>query len=418
MNINNDSDSDIVIVNDNINIDRDIIVISDDNDSLTEITTASDIKAIGMETDRDSKDTLIDLGNESILSLNILQTNIKKETNLNKYIAELEDVMNTDIKENNREIVIRDNQTNKNIFKNEVKNRNKRDLHLTLPNNKNNFDNYSKSCYEKNDLNLTFSKENNNDIDFKMCVDKNLDVNTELNHEKNDVTSQNDNQNNLDAGGILTGVSKYLKVTSPCSVVNQVFDVCLCSSKGSRSDSEDSEIINKKCKGSIIKRVYIVPENSENIITIDLAKKVQTLISIAIDKASFLPLLQCHGIKNNNLVYICHSEKTYLWLKKVIDVASYLKVKIIDVEFKSESYYKLKLKINTFIEESLNKLLNRIELYNAGLITDKWKLINRQYFRNFIVMTLWVDRDSFQYISDCKFSLFAGVDKIQFSICF
>lgn len=404
------------MVNDNMNIDRDIIVISSEDDSFTEITTASDNKVIGLKTDCDCKDMSIDLTNETIFSLNVLESSFERNSDLDKYIAELEDVLNTDIKEITREIVTGGNETIKNEFKNEADNRDKNDLHLTLSNNKNSFDSYSKSIYDnRQNLNLTFLKDNNNDIGFKKCVENHSELN-----DKNGVTTRSDIQNNFDVKAEQIGDNKHLDVRSPCSVLNKSFDLSLsqCSSKRSRSDSENSDIMPKKFKGSPIKRVSIVPKNCETKITIDLAKEVQRLISIAIDKASFLPLLQCHGIKNNNLVYSCHCEKSYLWLKKIIDVAKYLKVKIVDVEFKDEKYFKLKLKINSYFEESLDKLLNRIELYNAGLVTDKWKLINRQYFRNFIVMTLWVDRDSFDYISDCNFSLFAGVDKIQLSICF
>lgn len=400
VNIKNDSDSDVIIVNDNMNVDRAVIVISDDNDSLTEIT--SDIKVIGIETDCESKDMSIDLSNE--YSLNILENNIRNNSDLDKYITELEEVLNTDMKVNTHEIELGDNGANKNIFQNEVKN----DLHFTLSNNKTCFDNYSKSNVIKNDLDSNFTKDVKNDIE-------NLNVNTEFNNVNKDVTTQN----NFDIGGKLTDIHKHLKL-NPFSDVSKDFDISLslCSSKRSRSDSENSDIVNKKYKRSIIKRVAIVPENSEDKITIDLARKVQTLISTAIDKASFLPLLQCHGIKDSNLVYSCHSEKSYLWLKKVIDVAIDLNVKIVDMQFEDEKYYKLKLKVNSFIEETLNKFLNRLELYNAGLVTDRWKVINRQYFRSFIVMTFWVDRDSFQYICDCNFSLFAGFDKIQFSISF
>lgn len=413
-NVKSESDSDVVMINNNMNIDRDIIVISDDNDSLIEITTASDVKVKGMETDCDSKDMLIDLSNETMCSLNVLDN-----SDLDKYMTELEDLLYTEMQDNSPEILIGGNRANNNEFKKEVNNNDKNNLHLTLSSNKNSFDNYSKSSYEKNDLNLTFSKDIY-DIDFKNYVENNLDVNAELKHEKKDVAPQNDIQNDFDTNSKLTGVSKHFGVISPCSGVSKDFDISpsLCSSKRTRSDSENSDIITKKYKRSNIKRVSVVPENSDDKITIDLASKVQTLISAAIDKASFLPLLQCHGIKNNTLVYTCHSEKTYVWLKKVIDDASDLKMKTIDVEFDDEDYYKLKLKINSFIEESLNIFLNRIELYNAGLVTDKWKLINRQIFRDFIVMTLWVDRDSFQYISQNNFSLFAGVDKIQFCICF
>lgn len=393
------------MVNDNLNIDRDIIVISDDNDSLIDITTtaASDAKVIGMETDCDIKDMSIDLGNESIFSLNVLE-NIKKESDLDKCISELEGVLNVEMQKIEQfEIANDGNRANEN----EVWDLD--ELNLTLSNNKNSIDNYSKSRQKKIDLNLTFTKDI--DVKFEKCDEKN---------EKQDFSAENDIQNNFDIIGETNGHNKHFEVTSPCSDVNKDFykSLSLCPSKRSRSDSENSDIVNKKYKASIIKRVSVVPENSDGKITIDLVKKVQTLISTSIDDASFLPLLQCHGIKNNNLVYSCHSEETYLWLKEVINVASTLKVKIVDTELKDENCYKLKMKINSFIEESFSKFLNRIELYNAGLITDKWKLINRQIFKDFVIMTLWVDRDSYEYISDNNFSLFAGIDKIQFSICF
>lgn len=391
---NNDSDSDVVMVNDNINIDRDIIVISDDDESLAETRTVNDVK--GMETDCDSKDISIDLSNESTHSFNVLENYLKPSSSFDKCISELEHVIKVEVQENSQEIFF-DNLLKESIIKNEVNN---------------NVDN--------NDLYLTYLKDINNDFDITKCDEKNLDINIELSHEKHNVTLRNDIPIDFDIDIKLSGVNKNTKVISPDSDVNKDLDMTLslCSSKRSRSDSEDSDVMNKKYKGSIIKYVSIVPENSDDKITIDLVRKVQAVISTTIDEASFLPLLQCHGIKNDKLVYSCHNEKTYLWLKKVISAASELKVKIGDVEFESEKYYKMKLKINSFIDESLKVFLNRIELYNAGLVTDKWKLINRQIFRNCIIMTLWVDRESYQYICDSKFSLFAGVDKVQFCICF
>lgn len=369
---------------------------------------------IGTETDCDSKDMSIDLSSGSIFSLNDLENKKNENSDLDKYIAEyLSDTLNIETQENAQEIVIDGNRASTNTYKNEANNCDKDEFNLTLLHNSN-FDNYSKSSYNNIDLNLTHTKYI--DIKFEKCAENNLHVNTELKQEKKE-TSQNEIQSDFDISGKLTDVNKNLEVISPCFDVNQDFDISLCSSKRSRSDSENSFVVNKKYKGNI-KRVSIVPENDDSKVTIHLTKKLQTLISTAIDDASFLPLLQCHGIKNNYLVYSCHNEKTYLWLKEIIDVASDLKVKIVDVEFEDENCYKLKLKINSFIEENFNKLLSRIELYNAGLVTDKWKLINRQIFRDFIIMTLWVDKESYQYICDSTFSLFAGIDKIQFSVCF
>lgn len=321
---------------------------------------------------------------------------------------ELESVLKVDLNEKSLE-----NQVN-NID-------DKKDLHLTLLNKKIMFDENSESRHYR----FNFRNDVPYDVNHPKNDEKNFDVKTEVSHDNTDSSDLNSkflkdisfnfNQSKSDIpydfGTNSDGVDKNIEVRSTTTDINK--DLSLSSSKRLRSDSEDSDIMNKKYRG-IIKQVSIVPENSDDKISIDLVKQVQTAISTAIDEASFLPLLQCHGIKNDELVYGCHSEKSYRWLIDIISVASELKVKVMDIKFADEDYHKMKLKVNSFIEEKFNKFLNRIELYNAGLVTDKWKLISRQIFRNCIVMTLWVDRHSYEYICDSNFALFAGVDKVQF----
>lgn len=191
------------------------------------------------------------------------------------------------------------------------------------------------------------------------------------------------------------------------------------SSKRSRSNSDDIEPILKISKCNKLRKVRIAPNNypKENI-TRESVQKFQSMISDFLDKSTMLPLIECHGVQNGGLIYSCHNEKSLLWLNNFISVANLnLKIYYFDTDRCDEKLV-VKFKINSFIQEDVDVLINRMELYNTGLDTRDWKVLKEEVNNDFVVITAEVDAESFNFIKENDYSLFLGVDRAQFSIVF
>lgn len=185
--------------------------------------------------------------------------------------------------------------------------------------------------------------------------------------------------------------------------------------KRNRSDSNDSQLQDtKKVKHHSIKfykHIEITPNNAIETMNTNLAGIVQSLISNAIDNTDSLPLLQCNGIVNDKLLYICYNENTYKWLKTVLK-DQFL---VLDTEH-MEGRRKLKIHLKTYIYDDTAKILNRIKIYNSYLDVDNWKI--HKTFVSVDSTFLWieVDEEDYGFISRSAFSLFAGIDKATFSV--
>ncbi|KPJ10879.1 hypothetical protein RR48_10059 [Papilio machaon] len=186
--------------------------------------------------------------------------------------------------------------------------------------------------------------------------------------------------------------------------------------KRNRSDSNDSQLQNtKKIKRHAIKcykQIEITPNNSIETMNNNLAGIVQSLISNAIDRADCLPLLQCIGIVNEKLLYICYNENSYKWLKTVLND----QFEVLDAEVNLEGRRKLKINLKTYIYDDTSKILNRLKMYNSYLDVDSWKI--HKTFVSVDETFLWVevDEEDYNVISRNDFSLFAGIDKATFSV--
>ncbi|XP_041986559.1 uncharacterized protein LOC121738513 [Aricia agestis] len=112
--------------------------------------------------------------------------------------------------------------------------------------------------------------------------------------------------------------------------------------------------------------------------------------------------LKCHGVQNGGLVYYYSNED---WLKDILS-------KNFHANFIWEiiEKFKLKVHINSFIK--IEDVFKALELHNRGLCTTDWTVLEEGncYF------VVDVDCDSFQFVCDHRFSLFAGVDTALFTI--
>ncbi|KAM3956117.1 uncharacterized protein ACR2FA_009905 [Aphomia sociella] len=190
------------------------------------------------------------------------------------------------------------------------------------------------------------------------------------------------------------------------------------STKRSRSDSTESlQEIFKKTKlfnFKSIKKVSIVPTDyPEKKITKESLMRLQTIISESIDKEEVLPLLQCHGLQDGALVYACHNEKSFFFLENSLNSVN--DYKIIDNDSEEEKCYNMKIKMNTLFQD-LSKICTRLELYNTGLNTENWGVTDVKTYDDSIIIYVDVDRESYEYICDNNFCLYAGVDIARFSV--
>ncbi|XP_053621088.1 uncharacterized protein LOC128681328 [Plodia interpunctella] len=209
---------------------------------------------------------------------------------------------------------------------------------------------------------------------------------------------------------------------------DDIFDYCVAKkepenidrpmSKRSRSDSEQSSPDNtKKTKVftfSKLKKLSVVPKDYPEVeLKKECAINIQTILSNAIDNCKELPLLECHGIQNGGLVYSCHDEQSFFFIQNCLSVASDYKI-INNVVLKKKVHI-MTLKFNSLLDD-IRKLFNRLELYNAGLITDSWHVKNVHKFDDYMLISVELDDYSYKYICDNNFRLYAGIDEVRFTI--
>ncbi|XP_031770358.2 uncharacterized protein LOC113514004 isoform X2 [Galleria mellonella] len=190
------------------------------------------------------------------------------------------------------------------------------------------------------------------------------------------------------------------------------------SSKRSRSDSAESMPDNSK-KTKILyfensQKLSIVPKDyPRKIMTKEYLIELQNIISESIDKEDELPLLQCHGIQDGVLVYACHNERSLFFLENTLNLAG--DFKIIDNNTEEDECYNMKIKINTLCQ-NLSKIFNRLESYNAGLNTDNWCVTDIKTNIDNIIISVDIDKESYDYVCFNNFCLYVGIDIARFSV--
>ncbi|KAL0809614.1 hypothetical protein ABMA28_011146 [Loxostege sticticalis] len=187
-------------------------------------------------------------------------------------------------------------------------------------------------------------------------------------------------------------------------------------SKRLRSNSDDSIKNQKKNKiNESIKYLGIAPDSypMENV-GVDEIITFQNKICEKLDKNNEKPLLECLGIKNGAIIYCCHNEFGRFLIESVANDMNLKTINITNL-YKNRKY-KMKARINSYVEVDLKNLLNKVEDYNGGLKTDLWSVTNVQGGTGHVTISLEIDEKSFDFISENNFSIFAGVDKLRFNV--
>lgn len=171
------------------------------------------------------------------------------------------------------------------------------------------------------------------------------------------------------------------------------------------------ERINTKFAYIVI--ISITPNNNpRSEITHKMAGEIQKSILDSIDTAE-LPLLKCHGIQNGALVYSCHTRKSY---NLIVNVVKSLDFHVCIMKERCDKRYKMSVKMNSYIDESIDAIFVRLQSYNICINTEDWKVNMVERSSNIIVIYVEIDEYSFNLIAENKFSLYAGTDDAKFSI--
>ncbi|XP_026742009.1 uncharacterized protein LOC113504100 isoform X3 [Trichoplusia ni] len=176
---------------------------------------------------------------------------------------------------------------------------------------------------------------------------------------------------------------------------------------------KQSGTVDKICHE--ISNVYIVPVNFPNECINDVyAEEIQKLIShtILTSRQLELPLLMCHGLQKGALIYTCQDKKSLAWLKSTVSAASHLKV--ID----GPKVTKMAVKFHCLFDFNVPYLFTMIEKYNPKISTSKWIVEKSEFYDDFVLLVIQMDEKSINILHASGLALFAGIDKIEFSLIF
>ncbi|XP_063835888.1 uncharacterized protein LOC135085041 isoform X3 [Ostrinia nubilalis] len=190
------------------------------------------------------------------------------------------------------------------------------------------------------------------------------------------------------------------------------------SAKRLRSDSDGSHGNKKKTKiNTTIKYLGIAPDSYPlEEVGIDEIMTFQNKVCEHIEKKKEKPLLECLGIKNGAIIYCCHDEFARFLVESVANNMNLKTINITNLYKNKKKQYKMSARINSYLDLNLKKLFATVEDYNPGLKTDLWGVIDVQNNTGYVNISLEVDEESFEYISDNNFSIFAGMDKLRFNL--
>lgn len=163
---------------------------------------------------------------------------------------------------------------------------------------------------------------------------------------------------------------------------------------------------------SFVKTIKIVPLNYPNeSIDKKTVARIHNLILEAVSETE-LPLIKCHGVKDNALVYTCFTQDSYKFLNKLLINT---KTKIMDALI-DERKPRVFMRFFNYLELSFNQILSKIQLYHKDIITKNWKVEHNWDNDNVTVFILEIDEDSFEIIKNNGFCLFFGPDQAEFSV--
>lgn len=171
----------------------------------------------------------------------------------------------------------------------------------------------------------------------------------------------------------------------------------------------------KKFKNDgIVKKINITPKDyPQSKITNEIAGEIQKSIIKSIDYTEELPLLECHGIQNGSLVYSCYNQKSF----NLIDsLAGSLHLQMTITEERKETCHRMVVRINSFIDENIDTIFDRLETYNINLNTNDWKVLKIEKKCNSTVIHLEMNENSFKFLVRENFTLYAGIDQAKFAI--
>lgn len=187
-------------------------------------------------------------------------------------------------------------------------------------------------------------------------------------------------------------------------------------SKRIRTDSDEANANRKKAKSQIPKYLCIAPDSYPiDEVDFDIICTFQNLICDKLEKDPEKPFLECVGLKNGALIYGCHNEYGRIVIESVANDLD-LKTTNITNLYKDRKRYKVTGRMNSYLDIDLKKLLKTLVEYNEGLKTDSWNVIEVKINKGNIELLIEVDFNSFDYISQHGFGLYAGLDKIRFSV--
>ncbi|KAF9420617.1 hypothetical protein HW555_003164 [Spodoptera exigua] len=233
------------------------------------------------------------------------------------------------------------------------------------------------------------SMKRSNELDSSLTKQKNTSLRLVENESKLDVTEPNN------------AISKdcdFSKINLDLSE-----DIC-------DNNLESVKKTDKIKSGVII--VYIVHANDPiDKINKDKAREIQKVMSDNIVGGKKLPLLKCHGYLYDALIYSCQNQDSYVWLESVIQSIGDLKILI-------KNHTKMVLSLRCLYDFDTHFLFNMLELYNEGLSTKYWEVVCKKEHEDLLVRMFVVEMDeaSINYIFSSNMALYAGVDKVEFTL--
>uniref|UniRef100_A0A2A4JRY9 G-patch domain-containing protein n=1 Tax=Heliothis virescens TaxID=7102 RepID=A0A2A4JRY9_HELVI len=287
---------------------------------------------------------------------------------------------------------------------------------------------------EKPIVNISKSQVTNNlDIENEdeTMREADLDNQTQENHEKeefieviNDESSKeiSEKSSRIDDEEIIKRIDDIIKQENEtdCDISFDKDDLVLseenCDNQPLNvSHSETGHMENgvdaTDMKNTEVNHVYIVSTHyPTEIITKEKAKEIQEIISEQIMLSKELPLLKCHGVQNGALIYTCHNKISFDFLENSIKDIGDLKV------LNTVNVDKMAVKLFCLFDFDSVYLFNMIELYNKEISTKQWVVEKREFRDGYTIFVIKMDKESIDFIHSSDLALFAGVDKVEFSL--
>ncbi|CAB3241800.1 unnamed protein product [Arctia plantaginis] len=244
-----------------------------------------------------------------------------------------------------------------------------------------------------NEYKLTSTSSINEYSTDEMSISDQSGFTTNLDYNENEDTDISDDK----LGDVKSkGSDNHMKIESDNLDLSAISETTLNVDFEEQSYSEDK---------SDVKVVYLT---KNCVFSEDTPKFLQSVISYNIIKTKQLPLLVCHGVHSDALIYSCHTKKSYEWLLNTC-IANRLTIFTKEVD-------KMSLRINSYYEIYDKHLFKLLELYNKELSTKEWSVLKKEKMSDCVVFDVKMDKKSVKFILESMLSLYAGIDKVTFSI--